>query len=138
MNKEDKFGHPTRCWICKSTMHWAYACPHNDEPCCVKDDVINVSAEIDQGEEIKMTLATDLSSSSMSVVECSRSPILNTACTEAVCSKVLGQEGTVVAVHHDTHIVKAHVCKEQLAIKKVLDQAGHHRPTSCTEDDSKD
>nr|CAB3262905.1 uncharacterized protein LOC100184952 [Phallusia mammillata] len=138
LRKEDKSGNPTRCWICDSTMHLAHVCPHGDGLHCVEDAVKNVPAEIDQGEGIEMTLATDLSYSSMSVVECSCSPISKTACTEAVCSEILGQEGTVVAVQHDTHIVKAHVCQEQLAIKKVLDQSGQHRPTSCTEDNCKD
>nr|CAB3262902.1 uncharacterized protein LOC100184952 [Phallusia mammillata] len=138
LRNEDKSSNSTRCWICDSTMHLAHVCPHGDELHCVEDAVKHVSADIDQCEEIELKLATDLSYSSMSVVECSHSVILDTACTEAVSGEVLGQEGTVVTTQHDGRFVIAHGCQEQLAFKKIEEQSGQHMPTSCTLDGCKD
>nr|CAB3262901.1 uncharacterized protein LOC100184952 [Phallusia mammillata] len=86
-NPPDKTGRPTRCRICESTMHWAPECPHRNNARCVGEVAEAVTADVDQCEEVELTLATNLSSNEIFVIESSHSAILDTACTRTVCGE---------------------------------------------------
>lgn len=86
-NPLDKSGRPTRCRICDSTMHWAPTCPHKDNVQCT-EEIVKHFTDDDKCEEVEITLATNLSSNAIFVVESSRSAILDTACTKTVCGEM--------------------------------------------------